>query len=181
MKTLKKIPLVPLLSGLAILVLLAAGYHWNHRREEGRAKIAAVQAKMESVKSEMLDLYKERVLQLEAWEAMVLKNGKNSALALSEMIKQSKELKVENQAEVERFDFVQNLVSEKVGQYIAADPNPGAVREMQKIEETINRKRREYHSEAFLIEDLNNQYRLKEVSPLVFPSERVLKEQNLFK
>lgn len=182
MKAMSKIPLIPVLILVVVACAVGAGYRWHSLREEGRTKVAEHTAKLKLSKTQMQDLYRERVSVLENWETTVAKPGhkETAPLVLSEAIKQAKDLSFDDQGQAERFDFVQNQVSEKIGQYISYDSKSSLVREIQKIEEAINRKRTEYHREAFAIEELNRNYRLSEVKPVVFPAERVLKEKNLF-
>lgn len=160
------------------LVLAGFGYRWHQTRTEGQAKIQQVAAEMDQHKSAMLKGYADRLAALEDWATAVAADPKKAkpALALSEAIKQSGELKADTQEEAARFDFVQNQVSEKITQYIQADPGSANMREIQKIEEQINRDRRRYHDLAFDIEALNKQYGLKDVQPVVFQAERTLQQ-----
>jgi hypothetical protein len=180
--SLKKFPLIPVLLVLAILCIAVAGYRWYSIREEGKGKIAESVTALEKSKAEMLEAYKARIASLENWQEALNKSSKKPIpeLQLTEDIKQAKDLKLETQKDADRFDFVQNQISEKITLYIQKDPVSTNVREMQKIEENINRKRKEYHKTAFQIQDLNHRYRLKDVRPVVFAAEQTLKDKDLF-
>ena len=182
MSSVKKFPLIPILLVLAVLCIAGAGYRWYSLREEGNAKVAEAVVAMNKSKAEMLEAYKARITSLENWQEALNKSSKKPIpeLQLTENIKQAKDLKLETQADADRFDFVQNQISEKITQYIQKDSASANVREMQKIEENINRKRKEYHKSAFQIQDLNRRYRLKDVKPVVFPAEQTLKDKDLF-
>lgn len=176
-----KMKSAPIIVAVVVVLALVAGfffYRSNRHRAEGRTEIAELVPQLDKAKNALLKDYQDRLTALVDWQTALAKDPKkySPALVLNENIKRSGDLKFDTPEEAERFDFVQNQVSEMITKYIAKDPGSSHMRDVQKIEEKLNRDRREYHKVAFEITDRNKQYRLHEVNPVIFSAERVLRE-----
>lgn len=176
MKTNKSLLIV----GTVVVVLLAGGawmFHRQKQKAEGHAQIEALSVDLAKAKESVLKDYDARLNLVIAWEKELRGEVKlNDSQKINQTILQSNKLDFDTQEAATRFDFVQNQVSELISSYIKLKPTAPQLKEIQKVEESLNRDRKAYHEIAFKIEDLDRTYRLHEAKPVIFQAERELKK-----
>jgi hypothetical protein len=173
--------LIVSLAVLAALVLFGS-YRFISLRHNAESKIAGIEVSVERDRGEIVDLYRQRAELLESWEKAVAKGEIPKALRLSDTVRNAKNLKLDSDADAAHFDFVQNQVSQAIGEYLQSDIGKKTKpKNLEKLEESINFRRRDYHRSAFEIASLQTKYHLNSPRPLIFPAERMLKDHGLFK
>jgi len=103
-------------------------------------------------------------------------------LNVDQKIVQAKEFTPTNEKDLNQIDLTQNEVSEWITKYlqskVAMKKRPPG---LEKLEETINRKRHDYHAAAFQANDLISSYDPKHPLIPVFGAEKVLLKQKMWK
>ena len=169
---------------LLLVSLGLGGIFFASKRKEAAVRVSGIETEVVRAKSEIQSLYKQRVELLESWEKATLKIDRAElpkALRLSDTVRGAKDLKLESESDVIHYDFVQNQVSQAIGEYLQSEiAKKTKPKGLEKLEETINFQRRAYHVSAFEIEDLQKKFHLKSPKPIIFPAERMLKERGLY-
>ena len=168
---------------ISVIAGLASQLYKDHSRAV--SDVENYTKNMNQSKTEMIALYAKRVQYLLDWEAAVKKSNPSTplpqSLKINEAIRSFKDLKLDTPENVNRYDFVQTLVSQTLNEYIQNEISK-KVRPagLEKIEEALNFKRHDYHVAAFEVERLRSHYLLGGPKPLIFFAERYLKDHNLF-
>jgi len=171
---------------VVVLVVLAGVYMKKQGSDKNAAmpKIAELMKASETDRNELIDLYQKRIDFLLNWEKTVKAAvGKLPAeLVVDEKIAKAKEFTPKTEQDLNQIDIIQNEVGEWITKYlqskVAMKNRPTG---LEKLEETINRKRHDYHVAAFEANDLIGKYDPK--SPLIptFGAEKVLVKQKMWK
>jgi hypothetical protein len=170
--------------GILIAVLAIGGYRFVELRKNADVKVGEIEVVAEKAKTEIVDLYRQRVELLETWEkaAQKAEHTLPDNLKLTSTVHNAKTLKLDSENDITHFDFVQNQVSQAIGEYLQSDIGQKTKpKGLEKLEESINFERRAYHVAVFEVESLRSKYRLKSPRPLIFPAERMLKDRGLFR
>ena len=176
--------------GIIVVVIAIVALAGLYLKKQGGEKNAALPKIVELTKAsevdrqELVDLYQKRIDFLLDWEkAVKASEGKIPAgLAVDDKILKAKEFTPKTENDLNQIDLIQNDVSEWITKYlqskVAMKKRPPG---LEKLEETINRKRHDYHVAAFAANDLITQYDPK--APLIptFGAEKVLVKQKLWK
>ncbi len=155
-----------------ILALMGAGIFifmkYQRDKNDSTSKVNQLTSQSTSLRSELLGLYQQR-------HELLLKWQKQSKLKLPEEISKLNKGELTTELELKTFDELQNKISTQFNLMLQnSEVLSKKIRELQTIEETINRKRNEYHTQAFEADDLIKKYNTGQPVIPVFPAEKLL-------
>jgi hypothetical protein len=171
--------------GIAILVVLAGimiGLSYRaQQKKKALEQFAVLQSEVVTQGTELVQLYEKRRLLLVQWEKS-LRGGAHSTnkgapdLVLPEEMRAPKRdwaKAYSDQEGFEAFDRFQNQITEFFSRYLGSElAQKSRPKELEKLEESINRIRAGYHQKAFQANDLIERY-LNDQKPLpVLPAEK---------
>jgi len=171
---------------VAVSIAVAGGLlfkQFEHQKGEALPKIDTLVKESQSEKKEMFELYDKRLSYLFDWKKEVEAAGVKPAkeLAFPELLEKLKASASKEDMDLDQLDMIQNQISTILTQYLQ---NPDAMKHrpvgLEKLEESINRKRYHYHALAFEANDLMDKFDSKKKHLPVFTAEKMLKKQGLF-
>ena len=150
------------------------GYEKHAFKREGEKKVAALTASLTEMKGEMINAYDRRIMTLEKWAEAEKARVKTlpTSLELGAEIAEAKGMVFKTFNEAARYDFLQNQVREKVGEYLRFNQTEEKIQQMSEVEQDINRTRKEYHTLARQIISAEEKYNLPKSEPVMFPAEK---------
>jgi hypothetical protein len=164
----KKIILVIALSLIGTGVFTFIKYQNN--KNESISKVNHLTEESISLRSELIKLYQERHELLFKWQKL-------SKLKLPEEMNTPSPTELNTEQELKSFDLLQNKISTQFNLMLKnSEPLNKKILELQAIEESINRKRNEYHTVAFEALTLIQKYNTKQPEIPLFPAEKMLRQ-----
>ena len=154
------------------VVLISAGVMMfvKYKRDQSESIIRVNQlAELAAIhRTDLVNLYQERHKLLLSWQ-------KISKIKLPENLAQPHEGELKTESELKVFDQRQHQISNQFNVMLQKSESlKKKIRDLQIIEEGINRKRNEYHAVAFESADLIRKYRTGQNSIPAFPAEKLL-------
>jgi hypothetical protein len=177
-----------LLPVFAVIVVLAiGGFFWRQHSQQkliAHNQVANLIAEADQERGELGMLYQKRVSYLLTWRDHVQSIFKKlpADLVVSEPVIAAKDFVPKTQEDFVKLDRVQNELSEELSKYLQTkDVQKERPDGLEKLEESINRKRHSYHVKAFEANRLIAQYEPKTQELPTFDAEKSLLKQGLFK
>jgi len=170
----------------ALVVILVIGFIVKHKKDQSAAepKIDELVKNCDQDRKELSDLYQQRIQFLLNWQkaASSSMHGIPPELVVAPEILHSTEFIPNTEADFNRMDNIQNELGEEITHYLQ---NKAAMKVrppgLEKLEESINRKRHDYHVNAFEANALIESSGVKHDLIPVFGAEKVLKQQGMWK
>ncbi len=155
---------------LSILLIAGAAFSFiksQQKKNQSIGRVNEITAMISKNRTELLTHYQNRYELLIKW-------SKQSKVPLpAELIAYQGELNTES--ELVSFDQLQNKISEQFNYLLKTSTSLAKnIRELQLIEEKINKTRNEYHLLSFEADDLIEKYNTGQTQIPVFPSEKML-------
>jgi hypothetical protein len=169
---------------LAVFLAIGAAVKYKNYQAESAAKIEELVKNCDHDREELANLYQKRIQFLLDWEKLVQLNLHSlpKELVVSPQIASAKEFTPKTEADFNQMDNIQNELGEEITHYLQSKVAlklrpPG----LEKLEEAINRKRHDYHVNAFAANALIKKSGVNHELVPVFGAERLLEAQNMWK
>lgn len=160
-----------ILSTVLVISSIIAMLFIKFKNDQGASIIRVKQLTelCDAQRTDMLNLYNERQKLLFGWQ-------KISKIKIPEKLTQTYNGELINELDLKKFDELQHQISNQFNLMLQkSEALKKKIRELQIIEEAINKKRVEYHSSAFEASDLIQKFRTGQKPVPVFPAEKMLK------
>ncbi len=155
---------------LSILLIAGAAFSFiksQQKKNESISRVNEITAMISKNRSELLTHYQNRFELLTKW------SKQSKVMMPPELNAYQGELNTES--ELIAFDQLQNKISEQFNLLLKTSTLAAKnIRELQLIEEKINKTRNEYHQLSFEADDLIEKYNTSQTMIPVFPSEKML-------
>ena len=152
-----------------ILVMVSSVLFTLHRKHKAESveRVAALTKLTEPMKSELIELYQKRQDLLAVWmKAAGSKAAQNTPT--------SEKVELKTVKDFQNFDMFQTEVSNQFSALLTQPAFTKRIKELEKIEEQINRKRNEYSAFAAEADDLIRKYSTGQNEIIMFPAEKIL-------
>ncbi len=162
-----------MISGVAAVsvligVVFYSGY-WKPR-EESIQKVNEVAIQVQPIAKELLNLYQERFDLMIQWQ-------KVSGGKLPGEFSKIPDLKLETEADFRDFDSFQTKVTNHLSSLLSNPEIQKKIKDLERIEEKINKNRQKYHNSAIEADDLIQKFRTGQQKIPIFPAEAMLHER----
>jgi hypothetical protein len=157
---------------IGISGLLTAGFYFQYwkPRKESIQKVNEVASQVVPIAKELLSLYRDRFDLMIQWQ-------KISGEKLPEDFAQAPDLKLQTEGDFKDFDAFQMKVTNHLSSLLSHSEVRKKIKDLEKVEEKINKKRQKYHDAAIEADDLIEKFRTGQHKFPVFPAEALLHQR----
>jgi hypothetical protein len=168
-----KIKFLALFLIVAVVASVDAIYSYiqhQKNRSESITKVSGIATEIEPIVGELVALYQKRYDLLIQWQKIA--GGK-----LPAEVQTAPKLEMKSSADFKAFDEFQMRVTNYLGTLLSNPEIRKRIKDLEKIEAEINRKREKYHSSALEADDLIEKYNTGQAMIPVFPVEEMIHKQ----